>query len=401
MRHRWFRGALTLGTVLTLAAARVPAQDMSAAIAALRDPNAGRRIDALRQLNMAAHAPAAEYVAPLVTDPDDQVQFAAIDAELTFHLIEPVAERRGMGVNRSRAQEAFDAGPLVRSAGRAPAMLVDQLITAIADRNARIRFDALHALGVIAEPPLGIDETRRVMTFLQDPDPVIRTATARVLGRLRGAAAGDLLVSSLNDPSALVQTYAAEALGRIKHDRAVQALADRVTYYGKGEAASTALLALARIGHASSRDLFRARLADADAAIRRAAIEGLGRLRDRASIEAIRTAARADQSADVRLAGLFALDRLGEPQLNGIAMSVGQPVVGAQAADYLLEAGPAAAAAALATLSKASPGGRAELAHLIGFVGGAADARALDAWRRDADPRVARAAANAIARLSR
>jgi hypothetical protein len=69
MRHRWFRGALTLGTVLTLAAARVPAQDMSAAIAALRDPNAGRRIDALRQLNMAAHAPAAEYVAPLVTDP--------------------------------------------------------------------------------------------------------------------------------------------------------------------------------------------------------------------------------------------------------------------------------------------------------------------------------------------
>lgn len=397
----FWRGVLTAGTVLAVSAARVPAQDMAAAIAALRDPNAGRRIEALRQLNLAAHAPAAEYVAPLITDPDDQVQFAAIDAELTFHLIEPIAERRGMGGTRSRAQEAFDAGPLVRAAGRAPAIVVDQLITAVADRHARIRFDALHALGVIAEAPLGLDDTRRLATFLQDPDPVMRTATARVIGRLRGVAAGDALVSALNDPSALVQTYAAEALGRLRHDRAVQALADRVTYYGKGDAAATALLALARIGHASSRDLFRARLADPDAAMRRAAIEGLGRVRDRASIEAIRTAARADQSADVRLAGLFALDRLGEPQVNGIALSVGQPAVGAQAVDYLLEIGPAAAPAALAAMPKATAGGRAELAHLMGFVGSAAEARALDAFRRDADPRVARAAANAIARLSR
>lgn len=398
--RRWSSGIVAV--LCVLAAAPMPAQDMAPAIAALRDPNAGRRIEALGQLNRAAHAPAAAVVAPLLTDPDDQVQFAAIDAELTFHLIEPIAERRGMGVNRSRAQEAFDAGPLVRAAGRVPAIVVDQLITAVADRNARIRFDALHALGVIAEAPLGLDESRRLATFLQDPDPVIRAATARVLGRLRGGAAGDQLVSALNDPSPLVQAYAAEALGRLKHDRAVQALGDRVTYYGKGESAATALLALARIGHASSRDLFRARLTDADPAIRRAAVEGVGRVRDRASLEAVRAVARADQAPDARLAGLFALDRLGEPQVNGIALSVGQPAVGAQAVDYLLESGPAAAAAALAAIPKAAtPAGKAELAHLVGFVGSATDARALEAWRRDADPRVARAAANAIARLSR
>ena len=74
-------------------------------------------------------------------------------------------------------------------------------------------------------------------------------------------------------------------------------------------------------------------------------MEGVGRVRDHASIELARAIAKSDPSSDVRLAGLFALDRLGEPQLAGITLSLGQPVLGAQARDYLLEAGPSAAPA--------------------------------------------------------
>ena len=385
----------------TLAAAG-SAQDWQPVIAQLRDGGAGKRIEALKKLSDAGYGAAAEYVAPLVTDPDDNVQFAAIDAELTFFLVEPVGERKGLGSTRSRAQEAFDAGPLVRGAAPAPAVVIDHLITATADRNARIRFDALHALGVIAQAPLGTDETRRLLAGLQHSDPVMRTATARVLGRLRAVGAGDALVLALNDPSDLVQEYASEALGLVRNDRAVQALTDRVNYYGKGTMVNVGLLALSRIAYASSRDLFRARLADADPDARRAAVEGVGRLRDRASIDRVRTLAQSDPSSVVRLAGLFALDRLGEPQMAGITVSLAQPVIGAQAREYLLETGPTAAPAVAAAIAKATDAGaRAELIHLLGYIGGAADTRTIEPFAKDPDARVARAAVNALARLRR
>lgn len=388
---------LTLAGVL-VALAAASTQDWQAVIAQLRDGRSSRKIDALRRLNEAAYGAAAEYAAPLVTDPDDDVQFAAIDAELTFFLAEPIGEKRG----RSRAQEAFEAGPLVRAAAAAPPVLIDHLITATADGNARIRFDALHALGVIAEPPLRPEETRRLMAGLQHDDAVMRTATARVLGRLRALEAGDALVNALNDPNELVQEYAGEALGLLRNDRAVQALTDRVNYYNKGPMASAALLALARIAHLSSRDLFRAKLTDPDPTMRRAAVEGVGRLRDRPSLEAVRTIAKSDATDEVRLAGLFALDRLGEPQLEGIAQATSQGALAVQARDYLLETGPTAAPALLTVLAKTvDPSARVTLVRLLGFVGGNADAQIVESLAKDSDVRVARAAAIAAARLRR
>src|SRR6187399_2912878 len=46
----------------------------------LRNPDAKVRLSAVEQLGSAGYTAAAEYVAPLVTDPDDRVQYAAIDA---------------------------------------------------------------------------------------------------------------------------------------------------------------------------------------------------------------------------------------------------------------------------------------------------------------------------------
>src|SRR6187401_1667614 len=82
----------------------------------LRHPNPQMRLDALERLNGAGYVAAAEAVAPLVGDPDDRVQLAAIDTELTFF----VAERVSADGNKSRAQRAFEAGPVLRSALPAP-----------------------------------------------------------------------------------------------------------------------------------------------------------------------------------------------------------------------------------------------------------------------------------------
>ena len=64
------------------------------AIRNLRSPDVKVRLTAVEQLGQAGYSAAAEEVAPLVTDPDDRVQFAAIDAELTFFLVESIGARR-------------------------------------------------------------------------------------------------------------------------------------------------------------------------------------------------------------------------------------------------------------------------------------------------------------------
>ena len=396
---------LAFGLSCGAANAQQPAPQWQDVIRNLRHPDAKTRLAAVEQLGGAGYTAAAEYVAPLVTDPDDRVQFAAIDAELTFFLIEPVGERRTIsltGGSRSRAQEAFDAGPLVRSAAPAPLVVVDNLISAMRDTNARIRFDAVHALGVVAESPLPPAQAKSLIDGLDHYDPIIRAATARVLGRLRVADAGDKLIAGLNDSSTLVRRFCAEALGDIRESRAVQSLTELVTYYGKGDLAADMLLALARIAHQSSRDLFRARLADVSPDVRRAAAEGLGRLRDRDSLDALKTMMASDRAPSARLAATFAVGMIGETQSHVLAAALAVPDEAPQAAAYVIEIGaPAIPGVQSAMGVAADPRLRADLVHLLGYIGTRDTVALLQPLRQDKDERVSRAAADAIARLSR
>ena len=416
----WVLGLVVLPAVAASAAGQGQAAGQTAAAQAaaaqaaarwqdtirnLRHPDVKVRLSAVEQLGEAGYTAAAEYVAPLVTDPDDRVQFAAIDAELTFFLNEPIGARRVFsltGGSRSRAQEAFDAGPLVRIASPAPLVLIDNLITAMRDDNARIRFDAVHALGVIAEAPLPPAQAKSLLDGLDHYDPVIRVAAARVIGRLRVASAGDKLIAGLNDSNLLVRRYSAEAVGRIREVRAVQSLTELADYYGPDEMGVATLLALARIGHASSRDLFRQRLTDVHPAVRGAAAEGAGRLGDRESLETLRSMMTSDSSASARLAATFAVGLLDQPQAHLIAAGLAAPDTKAQATDYLLELGSSAVNGVQAALRVANaPRFRADLVHLLGFLGGRDAAAAIQPYLADPDPGVTRAAADAVARLNR
>src|SRR5262245_38332573 len=387
-------------TTADLAAAQAQWQDI---IRNLRHPDAKVRLASVQQLGNAGYSAAAEYVAPLVTDPDDNVQFAAIDAELTFFLVEPVSARRGLGGGgKSRAQEAFDAGPFVRSAASAPLIVVDQLIAAMRDKNERIRFDAVHAVGVLAESPLPPAQLNALLDGLDHYDSVVRTATARVLGRLRAAGAGEKLIAGLNDTNALARRYSAEALGLVREERAVASLTELTNYYGRTDMGRATLLALARIAHPSSLEFLRGRLSDADAEFRRAAAEGLGRLRDRDSLATLKTMSTSDPDASARLAATFAVGLLSDPQAHVIVAAFETGGTSAQARDYLLELGGAALPAVQAALTAApDPRTRADLIHLLGFIGGRDGRSSLDSYVQDKDERVSRAATNAIARLTR
>jgi HEAT repeat protein len=370
----------------------------------LHDQRADIRLKAVESLNLAGYGAAADAVAPLIADPALNVRFAAIDAELTFFLNEPVgaAATDGKSPSHSRAQDAFDAGPLVRNGAVAPPSVLDALVHALHDEAPRIRFDALHAVGLIAEPPLGQAAVEALAAGLDAADPTTRIATARVLGRLRVTSAGAKLIAALNDRNTLEQKYATEALGLLREQRAVASLLARLDFYKTGDLAAETLLALARIGHASARDAFRAHVNDSDAAMRAAALEGLGRVHDADSRDAMVMRRQKDGSASVRLAATFAIGRLEDPDVPTLAKGLTAADTYGQAVDYLLELGPAAASGVEATLGAARDNGlRADLIHVLGFVGRRDAVSFVEPFLKDHNDRVAHAAIDAIARLSR
>ena len=89
------------------AAAQTPAEWQDV-IRNLRHPNPQTRLDAVKRLGEAGYVPAAEAVSALIADPDDRVQLAAIDAELTFFLADRVGGRWSIG--------GGGGNPLARSA---------------------------------------------------------------------------------------------------------------------------------------------------------------------------------------------------------------------------------------------------------------------------------------------
>jgi HEAT repeat protein len=370
----------------------------------LQDRRADARLKAVESLNVAGYGAAADAVAPLIADPDPKVRYAAIDAELTFFLNESVdaAATDGKSPKHSRAQDAFDAGPLVRNAGVAPSSVIDALVHALKDDAPRIRFDALHAIGVIAEPPLGQDAAEALAAGLDAADPTTRIATARVLGRLRVTSAGAKLIAALNDKNTLEQKYATEALGLIKDQRAVASLLERFDFYKTGDLAVETLLALARIGHASARETLRAHLNDKDEEMRVAAVEGLGRLHDADSRDAIVARLQKDPSPSVRLAATYAIGCLGDPDVPTLARGLASTDTYGQAVDDLLELGPAAVSGVETAIGAARENGlRADLIHVLGFVGKRDAVPVIEPFLKDHNDRVAHAAVDAVARLSR
>ena len=369
----------------------------------LRHPNAQTRLDAVERLGRANYVAAVDPLAPLVRDPDDRVQAAAIDAELTFFLSDRLSDRRilGVGGSKSRAQLAFEGGPLLRTAVPAPPSLIDVLIAAIRDENPRVRFDAVHALGFIAEVPLPPEQLRALADEMDHYDPVIRAATARVLGRLRQRDAGDRLLVAVDDSSESVRLFAVEALGFVREDRALPKVRDLIARAGKRNVDGLTLT-MARIGAPDDLAYFKAHLADKSAGVRRAAAEGIGRIGDRASVGAIDQLAMSDRAPAVRLAAAFALHRLGRSQSQAIASALADDERTTQAREYLFELGPEALpgvqeALKVAVLSRH----RADLIQAIGYLGSSADLPAVEPLLRDPDERVQRAANAAVIRLAR
>ena len=375
----------------------------------LRNPDPKAREAAIRLLRDAKYPEAVGPMAPLVLDPIDDIQLEAIDAELSFFLpdqdvkskkmIGHVIEQRKSAI----ALAAFDLGPLVIWPRSAPAELVTSLLQAIDDENAKVRLESIYALGIVAMPPLTTldkDQTQRLVKALDHFDPAVRAGAARVIARLKVTDAGDALIKAVNDSQADVRYSAMRALGAIHDERAVQALTEQFAFYRKGEGAWAALDALARIGSAASLPLFKERLQDKDPYIRRAAVEGLGRAADASSLDTLERIVGTDESAMVRMAAAFALQKLGRNYVGRIADLMASPKVVDQGTEYLVELGPSIAATLVPRLQEPDADVREAIADVLGVIGGPDAVPALQAAAaKDPKGAAGHAAKRAVARI--
>lgn len=386
----------------------------------LKHPDPKVRLESLRLLREAGYPEAAGPVAQVMTDPLPQVQQEAIVTGLSFFLVEKVSTRRRLGgvveVRDQRVVEnAFNAGPVAALARPVPPEVIRGLLGAASSPDPRVRESAAFALGVLAKPARSTTDAAlvtavfdQVVVRLADPDEPTRTAAARVAGRISAMCEphcaepdihglGDALVSALNDRSAGVRLAAMEGLGELRYERAVRALSEQFDYRQRGNAARMALLALARIAHASSIPLFRAHLADKDEILRRAAIEGVARAGDATVLPQLTDALGGERNLSLVLALAFAVQRLGGgPTLDRIVAMLSQDQLRWQAQGYLVELGPSIAASLAGHLSSAAADVRLAVVQTLGLIGTPAEAPALQAATADRDGHVAAGAVWAI-----
>jgi HEAT repeat protein len=369
----------------------------------LRHPEPKVRLAAVRLLREAKYPEAIVPLAALVNDPLDPIQLEAIAAELSFFLVEDVPERRRLALlvevrNRGGAPTAFDLGPLAVWPRPAPPDVAAAFLKAVDDENARVRLEAIYALGTVANGPLTPEHEQLLIKALDHYDPAIRTGAARVAGRLGVKAATDTLFKAVSDSNPDVRYASMRALGLLREPRAVAVLTEQLKAYGKGEGAWSALDGLARIADKSSIPDFTARLADRDAFLRRAAAEGLGRTGDASAMTALETGAGNETSNPARAAMAFAVHKLGRNMIPRLVEFLDDAKTTLQVQEYLFELGPAIEKDLLPNLQDSSEAIRAAVVDVLGQIGGDASLAALQNLK-DRDKDVIEAATRAVARI--
>jgi HEAT repeat protein len=389
-------------------------------LADLQNPSTRTRIETLHRLGEQGRMDAATPMAALLLDGNDDVQFAAVESLLNLYTVHTDLSKRPWGVPAigrptTLAESAFEAGPLATMPAAVPADVVANLAAvALHDDSPRIRLAAAYGLGVLGSPAMGpmapnaVESViSNVIGALQHPDQATRQVVARVAGRVFAPAPGepastkigDALVGAMNDQNDLVRRWAMDSLGLLHYDRAVQALTEHASYFGKGEDGAAAIHAIARIASPGSAPVLRALLENQYVPFRLLSIEGLGRIGDRGALPQIQQSAANSTDPGVALAAGYAKFLLGQTDIVAIADALGKPDADVQAKVYLTEISLTNPSALHPLLRTPNPSTRMIAAEILGACRRPDEAAALQPLQQDPSPEVVDAVNEAIRRL--
>jgi HEAT repeat protein len=348
--------------------------------------DAGTRLRAIQILKDADYAEAVRPIAAAVADSDDRVQLAAIEAERSLFTTRAVPRRKKVGfvveVRTVAGGEAAAAGQLALKARAVPAELLTSLAVALRDGNPRVRTEAINLVSLIG--PVTCSPRVR-------PEAVTTPCTD----------IGNALIDNINSRQPLIRRAAMQTLGQLQYASAVQALSDQLSYRQRGPDAIAALEGLAGIGHPTSVSVFEDLLASSNAQMRSLAVEGLARGENRHALPTLQQMGQREQSSSVLLALHYANVKLGEVDgsLQQLIGSLRDTSLRPIALRYLLDLSTSAAPGLATSLKDQSADVRRLIADVLGFSRHTPVIPLLEAATTDADPDVAAAAQQAIARL--
>ncbi len=229
-----------------------------------------------------------------------------------------------------------DPAVRLRAALQSPGSTTPDLVAALAAETEPAVRDVL--VWALAQQP---DAAAAAVPRLhEDPDPQLRAALVRLLGKLGDPAAVADLVARLDDPDPAVVATAVDALGRLGSPTAARPLAGLLG--SASTQAADVVDALAALGTAAVAPALEV-LGSGGAAARAQAAEVLGRVgsgtrldeADAAGVRSALAAALADGDQRVRLAALLALGELGAPARQLLEQVVADPELGTVAGRLL------------------------------------------------------------------
>ena len=413
-----FLAAASLG-----AATRLSFEDL---LANLKSPNAKTRQEAAETLGKSRRREAVAHLAPLVHDPEAKVRMEVVKAlrqlrepaavpalvtslrdgdpgireEAIGTLVELYSDReRASAVSRflDLFSDEFDRSSI------APHVVVDPsviqgLAKALRDEDKDIREEAALALGILN----GTAALRELAAALQDPEPGVRGAAATAIGKIGSRQDGRALIPLLSDNAASARHRALQAIGVLKVTEAGPALREMYEANRRKELGLKVLETLSRVGDPAQVDLFQQLFQDPDAAKRRLAVEGLGRISGTAQLDAFKKDYQREKNDEVRLAYTFALARMGDRAfLDSIVRELPSRTLGARARYYLLEMGHGVVGELYPYLKDPDADVRAVLCDILGTIGDAGTIQQLTPLLSDPNSSVVDRATRAIERLRR
>jgi HEAT repeat protein len=390
------------------------------AIGGLASPDPKVRLRSATLLKESAYVESAVPLAKLISDPDNAVQLEAIAAEVSIFTADKGAPKRVGFITiedrtRAAAQAAFDGGPLALGAAPVPPAILLTLRLATRDDSPKVSVEALYAFGALGAQLTGQGRRDLLQGSLADltallslPDPALRIAAVRVIGRLYKPRPGDapvdqglanLVIAAVNENDRVMKFAAMDTLGEIREVRAVDGLTQLLQFYVKGDLAQAALGALARIGDRSSAPLFLMQLKGKSPEMKALAIDGLARTGDASHMAAVQGALKRENDDRVIAASNFAASMLSNAPIEQLVDALNRPKLHDAVRQYLVEIAPGRVSRMSRYAQDPTPRMRIDVADIVGLADDPQGVAVIAPLLTDMDKQVALAAERATRRL--
>jgi HEAT repeat protein len=283
----------------------------------LKNPNLEIRVEAVKAIVEIGTQKSLDPLIEATTDPDAEIQIRATDGLVNFYL--PGYVKTGLGAKLQRAGKAVKARFTDTN---------DQIIQGYI----QVRPEVIAALGKLARGGISMESRANaaravgvlrgqaaipdLIEAMKSKDDAVLYESLIAIQKIRDPSAGPRIRYLLRDLDERVQIAAIETTGILKTEESLPDLVEALNRASSQKVNRAALTASAMIPNESSRALFTRYLEDKDDAMRGAAAEGFGRLKNPADKPLIEKAYQAEGKASPRLSMAFALVSLGSTEIS-------------------------------------------------------------------------------------